>query len=712
MNINISLFSDYTCSVARESTLDDVALMIACDNRLQSLTEAYRSTGTKTFKESCPMFAVACTFNGGKARRNVSALTGLAIVDIDHVEEADIGFMKEKAAADPHVVLSYVTISGKGLRIIFSYELCNEMTLDEQCRYYSKVFTVGNAYYAELLGAECDLQCKNITRLSGMAYDPDLCYNPATVPFTRAFIDSRWNERVENERRRKRCCREIRRVRELYDKTLCKELENEGAVFSPGTHNDYIMRLGYKLNQFGISLDVAVEWAKDKVKDYDDIEQVFRSCYRNTEDFATRGGKKRNYMYDNTDRKSLATVNDIRNFLDKIVKLRFNTLTKRVEYHCDNINDCSEEWQPLSDRIVNSLWTMMSQDYVVNINDIYRVIGSDYVAEYDPFRDYIDSLPEWHEGDTDYISLLADTVTVKGDDAVSSDMWQRCLTKWLVAMVASWLSPSVVNNVILVLVGPQGMYKTTWFNFLLPPPLRKYFYTKTNSRRMSRDDLLTLTEYALVCCEELDSMNTSEYNQLKAAVTMPTVDERAAYARYKDHLAHIASFCGTGNNTQFLSDPTGNRRWLPFEVKHIKSPRDNPLPYEGIYSQVAYLLNKGYRYWFSQEEIAELAGHNTAFETPRLESELVMLYFRHPVEPEHGEFMTAGRVLQIIGGGISQKLNPVMIGRALSEQGFRKGRYKGVRGYIVCQRSADEIAAAIKTMAIEADTLQDGKMAT
>ena len=704
MNINISLFSDYTCSVARESTLDDVALMIACDNRLQSLTEAYRSTGTKTFKESCPMFAVACTFNGGKARRNVSALTGLAIVDIDHVEEADIGFMKEKAAADPHVVLSYVTISGKGLRIIFSYELCNEMTLDEQCRYYSKVFTVGNAYYAELLGAECDLQCKNITRLSGMAYDPDLCYNPAAVPFTRDFIDSRWNERVENDKSEKQRAR----IQRFYDTVVKKQLESEGIIYAPGSHNEYVMRTGYMLAEKRYNRQAAIKWANKIFFDYDDTERVISSCFDNVVP------KKRfvKRVDDDTGNRTVANVDDIKQYLDKMAKLRFNTLTKRVEYHCDNINDCSEEWQPLSDRIVNSLWTMMSQDYVVNINDIYRVIGSDYVAEYDPFRDYIDSLPEWHEGDTDYISLLADTVTVKGDDAVSSDMWQRCLTKWLVAMVASWLSPSVVNNVILVLVGPQGMYKTTWFNFLLPPPLRKYFYTKTNSRRMSRDDLLTLTEYALVCCEELDSMNTSEYNQLKAAVTMPTVDERAAYARYKDHLAHIASFCGTGNNTQFLSDPTGNRRWLPFEVKHIKSPRDNPLPYEGIYSQVAYLLNTGYRYWFSQEEIAELAGHNTAFETPRLESELVMLYFRHPVEPEHGEFMTAGRVLQIIGGGISQKLNPVMIGRALSELGFRKGRYKGVRGYIVCQRSADEIAAAIKTMAIEADTLQDGKMAT
>ena len=702
--MTISIFSNYTCCEARESTLDDVALMIACDNRLQSLTEAYRSTGTKTFKESCPMFAVACTFNGGKARRNVSALTGLAIVDIDHVEEADIGFMKEKAAADPHVVLSYVTISGKGLRIIFSYELCNEMTLDEQCRYYSKVFTVGNAYYAELLGAECDLQCKNITRLSGMAYDPDLCYNPAAVPFTHDFIDSRWNERVENDKSEKQRAR----IQRFYDTVVKKRLESEGIIYAPGSHNEYVMRTGYMLAEKRYNRQAAIKWANKIFFDYDDTERVISSCFDNVVP------KKRfvKRVDDDTGNRTVANVDDIKQYLDKMAKLRFNTLTKRVEYHCDNINDCSEEWQPLSDRIVNSLWTMMSQDYVVNINDIYRVIGSDYVAEYDPFRDYIDSLPEWHEGDTDYISLLADTVTVKGDDAVSSDMWQRCLTKWLVAMVASWLSPSVVNNVILVLVGPQGMYKTTWFNFLLPPPLRKYFYTKTNSRRMSRDDLLTLTEYALVCCEELDSMNTSEYNQLKAAVTMPTVDERAAYARYKDHLAHIASFCGTGNNTQFLSDPTGNRRWLPFEVKHIKSPRDNPLPYEGIYSQVAYLLNTGYRYWFSQEEIAELAGHNTAFETPRLESELVMLYFRHPVEPEHGEFMTAGRVLQIIGGGISQKLNPVMIGRALSEQGFRKGRYKGVRGYIVCQRSADEIAAAIKTMAIEADTLQDGKMAT
>ena len=47
-------------------------------------------------------------------------------------------------------------------------------------------------------------------------------------------------------------------------------------------------------------------------------------------------------------------------------------------------------------------------------------------------------------------------------------------------------------------------------------------------------------------------MRPAELNQLKAAMTMPSVDERAAYARYHEHRKHIASFCGTGNNVQFL----------------------------------------------------------------------------------------------------------------------------------------------------------------
>ena len=275
------------------------------------------------------------------------------------------------------------------------------------------------------------------------------------------------------------------------------------------------------------------------------------------------------------------------------------------------------------------------------------------------------------------------------------------LTKWLVAMVAGWVNPQVVNNVILVLIGEQGSYKTTWFNYLLPPPLRAYFYTKTNASRMGRDDLLTLAQYGLVCCEELDTMSNKELNQLKAAVTMPTIDERAAYAHYAEHRQHIASFCGTGNNAQFLCDPTGNRRWLPFEIDSILSPRDHPFDYEGIYSQAYALYRQGFRYWFSQEEIEELAEHNKAYEVPQIEQELVDIFFRRPVENETGEYMPVSRAMQVIGGYMSMQITPNRLGQAFHAQGFKPRRTPNSRGYIVIQRDAGEIKERMKRLAMD-----------
>ena len=281
--------------------------------------------------------------------------------------------------------------------------------------------------------------------------------------------------------------------------------------------------------------------------------------------------------------ETAATVEDIQRFLEDHVMLRYNVVTRQVEGLSPNPSPIREgnSWEPVTDRLVNSLWSEMSREKTVKVQDMYRVIESDFVPEYDPFRFYLDNLPPWN-GRDDYLLELSASVMVKGD-VQEQLLFADYLKKWLVAMVAAWVDDSVVNNVILVLIGPQGSYKTTWFHYLLPPCLRQYFYTKTNANRMGRDDLLTLARYGLVCCEELDTMRPSELNQLKAAVTMPAINERAAYAHYHEYRRHIASFCGTGNNMQFLSDPTGNRRWLPFEVESIESPYEHPFNYEGIY---------------------------------------------------------------------------------------------------------------------------------
>ena len=755
--MKVSIFHDMTCKLPLPGLLEGVANLIRTDEKLAVFTRSYRQTGSKTFKNESQLFAVPCLFEGGKGRSNIRQLTGMSLVDFDHVfpidgtaDKADttaLHELKAKIIADPHTLMSYITMSGNGLRVIFTYEIAPEFSgvpkdEDEVKKfeaYYQQAFYAGNAYYEKLLGAKADMQCKNVTRLSGLAHDPEVFLRPQSevTPFTAEEISTAATAYVKQSKEDK----QIQRIQTYFDTLIAPQLAKAKVEFRSGSHNDYVMRVGYKLAERRFSKKVALRWAMQKFgKDYPDTEQVINSCFANASPHGKQGGGGGSRGDSKT-----ATVEEIKSFLDGHISLRFNEITSRVEYEIPADNTDAHRFMPVNDRIVNSLWSQMSTITRVNIQDMYRVIESDYVPVFNPFKEYLNSLPQITQtstdnvsdepgsckpivsqqqnlcksvksvgvqdkkqsvGDRDYIQELAQTVRVKGGEQEQM-LWHLYLKKWLVGMVASWISDDVVNNVILVLIGEQGAYKTTWFNYLLPPPLKQYFYTKTNANRMSKDDILTLAQYALVCCEELDTMRPAELNQLKAAVTMPSIDERAAYAHYHEHRKHIASFCGTGNNTQFLSDPTGNRRWLPFEVESIVSPRDHPFHYEGIYSQALALYESGFQYWFTKEEIQELNRHNRQFETPHLERELVSLYFRVPKEGENGMFMTSARAIQIVGTGISQKLSPTRVGLSFNELGFQRVRYHGIRGYLVIQRTAEEMQAYQKGIILNDETGDD-----
>ena len=858
--MNVSIFHDMTCKLPVPGLLEGVADLIRTDEKLAVFTRSYRQTGSKTFKNESQLFAVPCLFEGGKGRSNIRQLTGMSLVDFDHVVSSSTDFtplpsplkrekqfaslteessdkplnertnlssplqgeiegvgnlpndkstsefrlnsadkinpsadsilhaMKAKVIADPHTLMSYITMSGNGLRVIFTYEIAPEFSGvpkdEEEVKkfeaYYQQAFYAGNAYYEKLLGAKADMQCKNITRLSGLAHDPDVFLRPKAevIPFTTDEISTAATAYARQSKEEK----QMQRIQAYYDTLIAPQLAKDNIVFRSGSHNNYVMRVGYKLAERRFPKKAAIRWANSVFgKDYPDTEQVITSCFANASPYGNsgEGGGNRG------DTKT-ASVEEIKSFLDGHIKLRYNEITTRIEYleedankdvpsqlitnHSQLITNHSQlitnNWFPISDRIVNSLWAEMSQVTRVVKQDIYTIIESDYVPLFNPFKAYFANLltkrqpsknpDEGFDAPSTLISErragavyipstmrgeglgesggallqgkegrggfrkksgfrkesqspfgaireLAATVRVKGGEQEQM-LWYRYLKKWLVSMVASWLSDDVVNNVILVLIGEQGAFKTTWFNYLLPPELRRYFYTKTNANRMSKDDLLTLAQYGLVCCEELDTMRPAELNQLKAVVTMPSIDERAAYAHFHEHRKHIASFCGTGNNPQFLSDPTGNRRWLPFEVESIMSPRDNPFDYDAIYAEAYTLYKCGFRYWFEKDEIQELNRHNRKFETPRLEQELVDLYFRRPGPEEVGEFMSVARALQIISAGISQKLSSVYTGRAFSELGFNRVRTKRSRGFIVVCRTGEEMKAYQLRQGLDAES--------
>ena len=562
---------------------------------------------------------------------------------------------------------------------------------------YRLAFLSVNEYYKRLTGCDYDEKCKNATRISGMAHDPEVYYNPDAVP----IVVDMTKKPVGRPKRVER----LKMTVERCEAIVLRELERRGVVYEAGNHNKYISDACYMMNRYGVSLGDCTAWALDRFNDYqqqgNDVASIVRSCYLQTEEHGTARPPK-------AEKESrYASIKDIQEWLrNNNIRIRHNLITRKREMapllspqggktptsHSVSSplggNEGGLGWFELTDQHVNSLYCRFCLDTgrQAKISDFYIIIESDFYPEYHPLREYLESLPAWNG--IDYIDQVASMVHVAG---CTQEMHNRFFKQWLVAMVAAWLEPDKTNHEILTYIGPQGIYKSTFVRHLLPTELIGYFSTKNFAGRMSKDDRLELTEMALISLEELDSLQSAELNQLKAITTDPTVNERAAFARYKERRAHIASFCGTGNNPRFLTDLTDNRRWLPFLVRDIDSPWTHPMPYDGMYSQAYTLYRTGFRYWFDADDNAELQRHNRQFEEPCMEEELIATYLRVPYGDEVGEFLTATRIIELIGGAVKRPLSAKKVALCMNRLGFEARRIRNVRGWNVVILTGNDI---------------------
>ena len=266
-------------------------------------------------------------------------------------------------------------------------------------------------------------------------------------------------------------------------------------------------------------------------------------------------------------------------------------------------------------------------------------------------------------------------------------------------MVASWMRDEVVNHQVLVLIGRQGIYKTTWLEHLIPPHLRAYTCKLANSTDLNKDERMRIAEFGLISLDEIDSMNNRELNQLKSIITATDINERAAYAYTKERRIRLASFCASGNRRDFLTDITGNRRWLPFEVESILNPFHTILPYERLYAQAwALAQDPLFSYWFDLDEIEVLEEHNQHFRDESNEEQLLPILFDVPAEGK-GEFMTTAQISErlVTYGNIKKPIALSRLGVVLGTAGYKATKRKigntQTRGWIVYQRDTDEISA-------------------
>ena len=380
------------------------------------------------------------------------------------------------------------------------------------------------------------------------------------------------------------------------------------------------------------------------------------------------------------------------NYLD-YNRLRHDVIADKLQVRMEN------GWREMTKHDINSIVCHAAQEYDANITsrEVMTALQSDLIPDVHPLREYVLSCREWTEEQPDWIDWVASQVHVV--DANADRLWRGCFKKWFVAMVASWMKDEVVNHQVLVLIGKQGIFKTTWLEHLIPPHLRAYACKLANSNDLNKDERLRIAEFGLISLDEIDSMNNRELNQLKSVITATDVNERAAYAYTKERRVRLASFCASGNRRDFLTDITGNRRWLPFEVESIQNPFYAIMPYEQMYAQAWTLAQDPlFSYWFDLEEIDVLEKHNQHFRDESNEEQLLDVYFAVPAEgASNTKFLTTAEISErlIYYGNIKRPLSLSRLGVLLSQKGFlsiRKGSPQR-RGWVVYERDNEEINA-------------------
>lgn len=627
----------------------------------------------RNVKMNQPAFVPSVSLEGGRSDRHITGYSGFIMGDIDGLEGDALYRAMHRLRQDKYAFLVHFTLSGCGIRVLVRVDA------PVTKRNFLSVWKKVNAYYADLLGVPMDLQCKNATRMSVICYDPDVLFRPDAE----AFPVSDCAEDTAGDGRKAVTVR-------MAEPVVRRLVEEDGARYEEHRHNDYICRCLYWMNRFGVKKQEAEKWALRVFADYEAVEHsvvaTVQSCYALTAEHATCKLADYRPVRQNRERRLLnrASVEEMENYLNEHVELRMNTLIHQLEFRFRKPENAP--WECLTDNVENSLWCNMQRTGMeVDISRLRTLISSDYVKEFHPLQEYLDSLPAW-DGKTDYIGRMAAMVKCAN---LSPAQFRDYFCRWMVGMLAGVFNDKVVNHVILVFLGRQGCFKSSFMENLLPPVLRRYYATKTNSHRLTKDDLFGMTANILINFEEIDSMQRKELNQLKAMTTTAFVNERPVYGRHKVRLPHIASFCATGNNLQFLTDDTGTRRWLIAEIEEIENPWTTPIPYEGVYAQAKALLDQGYRYWFDEKEIEVLNGRNRRFETPNLARELILSYFRPPVELEKGQYITSAQIVARFGTGV--RLNAVQVGRALKDLGFQQVHTMHGNFWVVVERTKNEM---------------------
>jgi putative DNA primase/helicase len=348
------------------------------------------------------------------------------------------------------------------------------------------------------------------------------------------------------------------------------------------------------------------------------------------------------------------------------VKARVNLMTKAVEL--------SAPWGAGTNGVVEVIIEKLQTcGLTVPTRRVYDQLNEwAYCEMYHPIAE---ALPKW-DG-VDRFQALTDTIA-----AQNSELWQLYLRKWLLQAVRAWTSPGSQVGAVLVLAGEQNRGKSRWIKALHPRAMAGRHIDPHN-----KDTLLESLARPIVELGEIDStFRKADIAALKAFLTNEEDTYRAPYAPAAKSWPRCTVFAATVNNTKFLVDETGNRRFWPVEVVAVQP--DHSIDMMQVWAQAKALLDAGELWYLVGDELVLQMAHA---EEHRLKSDVEDLFaiwwarvLKSP-EPDRKKWpvFNLTTIMGLIGGHSTSQRDRATLARLCDQAFGKKLAVRGNRGWRV-----------------------------
>ena len=662
-----SFFETLNTTINRPlESLQKLEELITKDVYTQQNTEGYRIDAkidrmlAKTRKQRshgiCPSIQFMRT---GKKLEDFGWETYWLMLDYDHLTPEQVELAMEKVKGIRNTMAAYRTISGKGIRILCRYTRPKGCPLAATDLHHIAI-TKAMKLYDEALGLKADRQCTNMTRICGLAHDENAYFQWDATAIdvrpeeTEDFI--RNEEKKEEEKRkppRKRkagkgapTAEEQQNTAPPNSEEIIRKVEemskNWYVQFETGHRHEFVMQFATFCHNYGARKEDVEQWMTKEYAAHDGTQQVIDWVYNHTE---SQGCWSCEMPRGNT--KKLASTKNVMQWLETNYDFRHNTITNKLQlrgryvgktkYYC---------WTDVEDSIMNSIFLRMEKDGIrTSTKRLNIIVNSEFSADYNPMEEYLKDLPPWQEGDPDYIAELARKVTVIDcpNNYHTEEEFIEIFKKWFVGMIVEWTTSHTANQAILIFVGKGGIFKTTFFERLLPPSLREYFANDSAGDYKSKEFLELIASKGLVLLDEFGVPHGKNLNSLKSSITKMAVTYRIPYHMYSCQLKRNASFCATSNNVHIIPEDE-SRRYMTWHIRKIENPYTHPFNYEGIYSQAVALARKvlekkkkgltedDWKYWLTDEEIKRQSVRNKLFQVNDYIAERILKFYKVPDE--------------------------------------------------------------------------------